>query len=142
MSAKQGKKGRTEGEQGEKGRGKVDARKCLNNPCTGHAAASPNAQIVCPSICFVNSHNISISLSCARPTTKRSIIFSNPVVPSRQGVHWAARLVHVELGETGDGADDVGLLVHDDDSASTESGSEVAERVEVHTAEEGESVLL
>ena len=30
-------------------------------PCTGHAAASPSAQMVCPSICLVSSHSMSIS---------------------------------------------------------------------------------
>ena len=35
-------------------------RKCFIRPCTGHAAASPNAHIVCPSICFVSSCNMSI----------------------------------------------------------------------------------
>lgn len=66
---------------------RLHSRKCLSSPCTGHAAASPNAQIVCPSISLVNSWSISISRSCARPTTRRSIIFSSQVVPSRQGVH-------------------------------------------------------
>ena len=37
--------------------------KCRMSPCTGQAAASPSAQIVCPSICLVISHSMSISSS-------------------------------------------------------------------------------
>jgi hypothetical protein len=44
----------------------------------------------------------------------------------------AAGLVVVELGKAGDGADNVGRLVHDDDGGSSESGLCVLERVEVH----------
>jgi len=44
----------------------------------------------------------------------------------------AARLVVVELAETGDGADDVGGLVHDNDCGRTETGLRVLEGVEVH----------
>lgn len=44
----------------------------------------------------------------------------------------AARLVVVELAQAGDGADDVGRLVHDDDGSGTETGLGVLERVEVH----------
>lgn len=35
--------------------------------CTGHAAASPRAQMVCPSICLVISHSMSISSTRASP---------------------------------------------------------------------------
>jgi len=44
----------------------------------------------------------------------------------------AAGLVVVELAETGDGADDVGGLVHDDDGGRAETGLRVLEGVEVH----------
>lgn len=44
----------------------------------------------------------------------------------------AARFVVVELAETGDGADNVSGLVHDDDGSSTETGLRVLECVEVH----------
>jgi hypothetical protein len=44
----------------------------------------------------------------------------------------AAGLVVVELAETGDGADDVGGLVHDDDGSRTETGLRVLEGVKVH----------
>jgi hypothetical protein len=43
-----------------------------------------------------------------------------------------ARLVVVELAETGDGADNVGGLVHDNDSRGTETGLRILEGVEVH----------
>ena len=44
----------------------------------------------------------------------------------------AAGLVVVELAETGDGADDVGGLVHDDDGGRAETGLRVLEGVKVH----------
>lgn len=44
----------------------------------------------------------------------------------------AAGLVVVELAETGDGADNVSGLVHDDDGSSTETGLRILECVEVH----------
>jgi hypothetical protein len=43
-----------------------------------------------------------------------------------------ARLVVVELAETGDGTDNVGGLVHDDDSSGTETGLRILECVKVH----------
>jgi hypothetical protein len=43
-----------------------------------------------------------------------------------------ARLVVVELAETGDGADNVSRLVHDDDGRGTKTGLRVLECVEVH----------
>jgi hypothetical protein len=49
----------------------------------------------------------------------------------------AARLVLVELCESGDGVDHVGRLVHDDDGSRAETGSKVLERVVVH-ADKGE----
>ncbi len=39
----------------------ISSLKCLINPYIGHAAASPKAQIVCPSIYLLNSSIISIS---------------------------------------------------------------------------------
>ena len=39
-----------------------------------------------------------------------------------------------DLGETGDGANDVGRLVHDDDGACSETRLQVLERVKVHPA--------
>lgn len=44
----------------------------------------------------------------------------------------SARLVVVELGETGDGANDVGALVHDNNGGGTETRLRVLESVEVH----------
>lgn len=44
----------------------------------------------------------------------------------------AARLVMVKLAETGDGADNVGGLVHHDDSGRAETGLRVLEGVKVH----------
>ena len=46
----------------------------------------------------------------------------------------AAGFVLVEVRQAGDGADDVGGLVHDDDGGGAEAGLEVAQRVEVHRA--------
>lgn len=42
--------------------------------CTGHAAPSPRAQIVCPSICLLSSQIMSISDGRASPFTKRHIM--------------------------------------------------------------------
>lgn len=46
----------------------------------------------------------------------------------------ATRLVLVEFGETGNGADHVGRVVHDNDGSCSERGSVVLERVVVHQA--------
>lgn len=43
-----------------------------------------------------------------------------------------ATLVLVELSKTKDGIDDVGLVVHDNDSSCSETGSTVLEIIEVH----------
>ena len=54
--------------------------------CTGHAAPSPRAQMVWPSICLLISHRESISAGRASPLTKRAItlfIQSTPV-PGQQ----------------------------------------------------------
>merc|ERR1711997_261286 len=45
--------------------------KCQISPCTGHAAPSAKAHIVCPSICFVNSQSRSISSGLALPSTEK-----------------------------------------------------------------------
>lgn len=55
-----------------------------------------------------------------------------PLASLAAGGALAATLVLVELGQTGDGADDVGGLVHDDDGGSTQTGLGVLEGVEVH----------
>lgn len=44
----------------------------------------------------------------------------------------AAALVLVEGGETADGADDIGSLVHDDDGRGSETGLRIFQGVEVH----------
>lgn len=46
--------------------------KCLMSPCTGQAAASPSAQMVCPSICVGSSNNNSAAAAAAcQPWRKR-----------------------------------------------------------------------
>ena len=57
-------------------------------PWTGHAAASPSAQIVWPSTWVVTSSSMSISRFSARPSAMRSSTRHIQPVPSRQGVHW------------------------------------------------------
>lgn len=76
-------------------------------PWMGQANASPRAthpsanhhhvrggtgqhipQIVWPSTCFVSSWSMSISRSRPMPFSKRCIICSVHLLPSRQGVHW------------------------------------------------------
>lgn len=95
-------------------RASISGLKCLIRPCTGHAAPSAKAQIVCNSICFVSSHSMSISCTSALPsmnlqgiTTRLRIeiickiiyytfdtnphlcsILNIQLMPSRQGVHW------------------------------------------------------
>src|SRR6185503_12630887 len=63
-------------------------RKCLMKLCTGHAAASPNAQIVWPSILFATSTSMSMSAFVPWPSTMRVSTRCNQPVPSRHGVHW------------------------------------------------------
>ena len=48
-------------------------RKCLIRPWTGQAAPSAKAQMVWPSICFVNSHKRSISSALALPSTGKEL---------------------------------------------------------------------
>lgn len=55
-----------------------------------------------------------------------------PLASLAAGGALAATLVLVELGQTGDGADDVGGLVHDDDGGGTQTGLGVLEGVEIH----------
>ena len=50
-------------------------RKCRMRPWTGHAAPSPRAHMVCPSICLLSSHNMSISSGFALPSTKNQMEF-------------------------------------------------------------------
>ena len=50
----------------------------------------------------------------------------------------AARLVRVELGESCNGIDNVGALVHDDDGSCAKTGAEVLQRVKVHPGDCGE----
>lgn len=56
----------------------------------------------------------------------------SPLGALATGSALAAGLVVVELAETGDGADDVGGLIHDDDGRGTKTGLRVLEGVEVH----------
>ena len=51
---------------------------------TGHAAASPSAQMVWPSICFVTSHNMSISSIRASPFFMRVMMSYSQGAPSLQ----------------------------------------------------------
>ena len=51
---------------------------------TGHAAASPSAQMVWPSICFVTSHNMSISSIRASPFFIRVMMSYSQGAPSLQ----------------------------------------------------------
>lgn len=54
-------------------------RHALRPTCTGHAAASPSAQMVWPSICLVISHSMSISSSRASPFFMRVMMsYSQP----------------------------------------------------------------
>ena len=52
--------------------------------CTGQAAASPSAQMVCPSICLVTSHSMSISSSRASPFRIRVMMSYSQGAPSLQ----------------------------------------------------------
>lgn len=56
----------------------------------------------------------------------------SPLASLAAGGALAATLVLVELGQTGDGADDVGGLVHDDNGGSPQTGLGVLEGVEIH----------
>lgn len=51
--------------------------------CTGQAAPSPRAQIVCPSICLLSSQIMSISAGRASPFTKRHIILFIQSTPAK-----------------------------------------------------------
>src|SRR5262249_4358635 len=66
----------------------ISGRKCLSKPCTGHAAPSPKAQMVWPSICCVTCMSMSISRFCARPSAMRGSTRHIQPMPSRHGVHW------------------------------------------------------
>src|SRR6476469_3513821 len=69
-------------------RASISWRKCAIRPWIGHAAASPSAQMVWPSTCFVTSSSMSISRLCARPSAIRVRTRHIQPVPSRHGVHW------------------------------------------------------
>src|SRR5690606_25970764 len=62
-------------------------RKCLRKLWTGHAAASPNAQIVCPAIVFATSTSRSRSARVPLPPVIRVSTRCSQPVPSRHGVH-------------------------------------------------------
>src|SRR6185436_489926 len=62
-------------------------RKCLMKLCTGHAAASPSAQIVWPSILFATSTSMSMSAFEPLPSVMRVSTRCSQPVPSRHGVH-------------------------------------------------------
>src|SRR5262245_39629838 len=65
----------------------ISGRKCRSKPCTGQAAPSPKAQMVCPSICWVTCISMSISRFCARPSAMRVKTRHIQPIPSRHGVH-------------------------------------------------------
>lgn len=116
--------------------------------CIGHAAASPNAQIVWPSICFVNSQIMSISDGWALPWTKRHIILFSQLQPSRQGVHWKSRffekyfiwiqwnlsttLVFVEQRQSGNALNDIRLFIHYDYSRGAKARLHLHQGVKIH----------
>src|SRR5690606_15692275 len=63
------------------------SQKWRRKPCTGHAAASPKAQMVWPSICPAAARSMCRSSTVACLSTMRvSIRYIQPV-PSRHGVH-------------------------------------------------------
>jgi len=61
--------------------------RCLVFTCTGQAAPSPRAQMVCPSICLLISQIMSISASLALPRTKRHIMSFIQSTPTRENSH-------------------------------------------------------
>jgi NADH-quinone oxidoreductase subunit D len=63
-------------------------RKWRTSPWIGQAAASPSAQMVWPSTCFVTSSNLSMSATWASPSRNFSIMRHIQPAPSRHGVHW------------------------------------------------------
>src|SRR5690606_32573879 len=63
-------------------------RKWRMKPCTGQAAASPNAQMVWPSIWPAALRSISRSSVVARMSAIRTSMRYIQPVPSRHGVHW------------------------------------------------------
>src|ERR1700738_1558871 len=69
-------------------RASISWRKCAIRPWIGQAAASPSAQMVWPSTCFVTSSSMSISRLWARPSAMRVKTRHIHPVPSRHGVHW------------------------------------------------------
>src|SRR5882724_13689352 len=69
-------------------RSSISWRKCAIKPWIGQAAASPSAQMVWPSTCFVTSSSMSISRLWARPSAILVSTRHIQPVPSRHGVHW------------------------------------------------------
>src|SRR4029079_108936 len=63
-------------------------RKCLRKLCTGHAAASPSAQMVWPSMRPATSTSSCRSDFCPSPAMIRRMTRFIQPVPSRHGVHW------------------------------------------------------
>mmetsp|Transcript_56521 Transcript_56521/g.134268 ORF Transcript_56521/g.134268 Transcript_56521/m.134268 type:complete len:260 (+) Transcript_56521:319-1098(+) len=68
-------------------RSSISGRKLRISPWTGHAAASPRAQMVWPSIWREISSSIWISPTEALPTVNRCRIWYIHMQPSRHGVH-------------------------------------------------------
>ena len=66
--------------------------------CTGHAAASPKAQMVWPSICLVTSHSMSISSTRASPFFMRVMMSYSQGAPSLQWHPSASQMQSPELG--------------------------------------------
>src|SRR5690606_34505731 len=63
-------------------------QKWRRKPCIGHAAASPKAQMVWPSICPAAARSMCRSSTVAVPSTTRLTMRYIQPVPSRHGVHW------------------------------------------------------
>ena len=101
-------------------------------PCTGQAAASPSAQIVWPSI-WGGDLEQHVDLALVRPAFRHPR--HDAPQPAGAFAAWralAAALVPVEIRDAGDGADDVGRLVHHDDRRRAEARLKVLQRVEIH----------
>ena len=100
----------------------TSGRKWRIRPWIGHAAASPSAQIVWPSICLVTSSSRSISLDLG-PALHHALHHApHPAGALAARRALAAALVHVELRQARDRLDDVGRLVHDDHRRGAEAG--------------------
>lgn len=105
----------------------------------GQAAASPSAQIVCPSICLVISCN-------SKNHYLKHIDFSVVSLPNFKPVHHvnqprgtfpagsalSAALMLIKLGQPENGLDYISGIIHDDDCSCSESALLIPQRVEVH----------